>query len=154
MEAIDESWKNETKTIEMVWKKIFLEMRKHAHKILCEKSEDMAKFKGRNMEETYENIVQNLMNVKLDYKLAEKKPEKEDTAAKTGISEKVTEETQSKSVASLESEDTDQITEKRKITETKRKKEAIPKRVKEDSNGWTLDEAFKAAKKGKTSRKS
>eukprot|EP01022_Parablepharisma_sp_SALTPOND_P026573 TRINITY_DN64417_c0_g1_i1.p1 TRINITY_DN64417_c0_g1~~TRINITY_DN64417_c0_g1_i1.p1 ORF type:complete len:702 (-),score=94.90 TRINITY_DN64417_c0_g1_i1:1527-3632(-) len=53
-------------TMEGTWRKLYTEINKFGNKILCEKTQELEAFKGTNLEETYNNVVHNLLNIDME----------------------------------------------------------------------------------------
>jgi len=68
MEVIERSTKRSDggHTMEGVWRKVYTEINKFGSKIICENSKELESFKGMTLEDTYTNVVKNLLNIDME----------------------------------------------------------------------------------------
>lgn len=106
------------------------ELRKHAHKIIYEESENLKVFDSSSVEEIYENIIQSLMNVRIaPVEEVKRLPETAATKSEGANLAKG-------KVAA------------RKRQSSRKPRKPTKKRVKEDK-GWNFSQALNKAKKNK-----
>lgn len=68
MEVIEKSAKRNDggHTVEAVWRAISSEINKNGNKVLCEPTSDLRVFKANSLDDTYQNIVKNLLRIDLE----------------------------------------------------------------------------------------